>query len=176
MSMDLLNTQGLTDRIIFLRFLTAEDAADHLAGEDEEMAKWVSGGRSTLSTVEAFIRNNQESWRTGGPRRAFGVFDCASNRLIGFIEVNMARLVNPGQVNVSYGIFPQWRRKGLALRAIDLMDHYLRTATEARQIVLRIAPANTASLKLAERAGFTFQGLFDEPEGRMARYVRELAR
>jgi hypothetical protein len=44
---------------------------------------------------------------------------------------------------------------------------YLRTATEARQIVLRIAPANTASLKLAEKAGFTCWGLFDEPEGRI---------
>jgi len=174
--MDLLNTQGLTDGVIFLRPQTVEDAADHLAGEDEEMARWVSGGRGTPATVEAFIRNNQESWRNGSPRRSFGIFDCASTRLIGFIEVNMARIVNPGQVNVSYGIFPQWRRKGLALRAIDLMDHYLRTATEARQIVLRIAPANTASLRLAERAGFTFQGLFDEPEGRMARYVRELAR
>ncbi|HEY2117327.1 MAG TPA: GNAT family protein [Candidatus Angelobacter sp.] len=170
------NTPGLTDGVIFLRPQSAEDAADHLAGEDEEMAKWLSGGRSTLSGVEAFIRNNQESWRNGGPRRAFGVFDCASNRLIGFIEVNLARLANPDEVNVSYGIFPQWRRKGLALRAIDLMDQYLRTATEARQIVLRIFPANTASLKLAEKAGFTFHGLFDEPEGRMARYVRKLAR
>jgi RimJ/RimL family protein N-acetyltransferase len=174
--MDLLNIPELTDGVIFLRCLTSEDAADHLAGEDQEMAKWVSGGRSTLSTVEAFIRNNQENWLTGGPRRSFGVFNCASNQLIGFIEVNMARLVNPGEVNVSYGIFPQWRRKGLALRAIDLMGQYLRTATEARQIVLRIFPENTASLKLAEKAGFTFQGLFDEPEGRMARYVRQLAR
>jgi RimJ/RimL family protein N-acetyltransferase len=54
------------------------------------------------------------------------------------------------------------------------MDEYLRTATEARQIVLRIAPANTASLKLAEKAGFTFCGLFDEAEGRMVRYVRDI--
>jgi RimJ/RimL family protein N-acetyltransferase len=170
------NAPGLTDGVIFLRPLTAEDAADHLAGEDEEMAKWVSGGRSTLATVEAFIRNTEEIWRSGGPRRAFGVFDCVSNRLIGFIEVNLARLVNPGEVNVSYGIFPQWRRKGLALRAIDLMDQYLRTVTEAHQIVLRIAPANTASLKLAEKAGFTFQGVFNEPEGRLARYVRDIER
>lgn len=164
----------LTDGVIFLRPLDAEDAADHLAGEDEEMAKWVSGGRSTPATVEAFIRNNQESWRSGGPRRAFGVFDCASNRLAGFIEVNLARLVGPGQVNISYGVFRQCRRQGVALRAINLMDEYLRTATEARQMVLRIVPANTASLRLAEKAGFTFCGLFDEPEGRMARYVRAL--
>jgi len=65
--------------------LTAEDAADHLAGEDEEMAKWVSGGRSTPANVETAIQNWQENWRTGGPRRAFGVFDCVTNRLVGFI-------------------------------------------------------------------------------------------
>ena len=170
----MLNPQKLTDGTIFLRPLTAEDAAEHLAGEDDEMAKWVSGGRSTPATVEAFIRNNQENWRSAGPRRAFGIFHCLSNRLLGFIEVNLARLVEPGQVNVSYGVFREWRRQGVALRAINLMDEYLRTATDARQMVLRIAPANIASLKLAEKAGFTFCGLFDEPEGRMARYVRAL--
>ena len=172
--MNLLHLPKLTDGTIFLRPLHAENAADHLAGEDEEMAKWVSGGRSTSASVEAFIRNNQESWRSGGPRRAFGVFDCASNGLAGFIEVNLARLAGPNQINVSYGVFRQWRRQGIALRAINLMGEYLRTVTEARQMVLRIAPANTASLKLAEKAGFTFCGLFDEPEGRMARYVRDI--
>jgi RimJ/RimL family protein N-acetyltransferase len=170
----LVHIPKLTDGVIFLRPLNAEDAADHLAGEDEEMAKWVSGGRSTPATVDAFIRNSQESWRSGGPRRAFGIFDCVNNRLIGFIEVNLARIVEPSQVNVSYGVFPQWRRQGVALRAINLMDEYLRTATEARQMVLRIAPANVASLKLAEKAGFTCCGMFDEPEGRMVRYVRDI--
>jgi hypothetical protein len=34
------------------------------------------------------------------------------------------------------------------------------------------ASLNAASLKLAEKAGFTFCGLFDEPEGRMASYAR----
>jgi RimJ/RimL family protein N-acetyltransferase len=164
----------LTDGVIFLRPLTAEDAADHLAGEDEEMAKWVSGGRSTPATVEAFIRNSQENWRSGGPRRAFGVFDCVTNRLVGFIEANLTLLFEPGQVSVSYGVFRQWRRQGLALRAIDLMDEYLRTTTGARQIVLRIAPANTVSLKLAEKAGFTLRGLFDESGGPMVRYVRDI--
>src|SRR4029077_10825048 len=120
--MNLLQILKLTDGVIFLRPLNAEEAADHLAGEDEEMAKGVSGGRSTPATVDAFIRNSQESWRSGGPRRAFGIFDCASNRLIGFIEVNLARLVEPGQVNVSYGVFRQWRRQGVALGAINLMD------------------------------------------------------
>jgi RimJ/RimL family protein N-acetyltransferase len=174
LEVSLLDLPNLTDGVIFLRPLDAENAAAHLGGEDEEMATWVSGGRSTLANVEAFIRNNQESWRSGGPRRAFGIFDCASNRLAGFIEVNLARLAEPNQVNVSYGVFRPWRRQGVATRAINLMGEYLRVETEARQMVLRVMPANTASLKLAEKAGFTFCGLFDEPEGRMARYVRDI--
>jgi RimJ/RimL family protein N-acetyltransferase len=88
--------------------------------------------------------------------------------------VNLARLAGPNQVNISYGVFRPWRRQGLAVRAINLMGEYLRTATDARQMVLRIVPENTASLRLAEKAGFTFCGLFDEPEGRMARYVRDV--
>ena len=172
--MNLPHTPELTDGVILLRPLTTEDAVDHLAGEDEEMAKWLSGGRSTLANVEKAILNWQQNWQTGGPRRAFGVFDCMTNRLVGFIEVNLTLLVEPGQISVSYGVFRQWRRQGLALRAIDLMDEYLRTVTEARQIVLRIAPANTVSLKLAEKAGFTLRGLFDESEGPMVRYVRDI--
>ena len=42
--MNSLHTAKLTDGVIFLRPLTAEDAADHLAGEDEEMAKWEAAG------------------------------------------------------------------------------------------------------------------------------------
>src|SRR5215472_3945598 len=172
--MNPLDQSRLTDGVIFLRPLIPEDAADHLAGEDDKMAKWVSGGRSTLANVKEFIQNCQENWRNGGPRRAFGVFDCATTRLVGFVEANLAFLRDPNQVNVSYGIFPEWRGRGLALRAIDLMDQYLRIATEARQTVLRIAPTNTASHRIAEKGGFTFCGVFYEPEGRLLRYVRDL--
>src|SRR3984957_17194865 len=102
--MNSFHTPKLTDGVIFLRPLTAEDAADHLAGEDEEMAKWVSGGRGTPATGEAFIQNRPGNWRSGGPRRTFGVFVCVTNRLVDFIEVNLTLLVEPGQVNVSYGV------------------------------------------------------------------------
>jgi RimJ/RimL family protein N-acetyltransferase len=164
----------LTDGVIFLRPLRAEEAAAHLAGEDEDIAKWLSGGRSTLDNVKAYIERTLENWRTGAPRRAFGVFDCASGQLIGSIEVNLARVLEPAQVNVSYGIYRQWRGLGLAQHALDLMNEYLRASTNARQIVLRIAPANRASIRVAEKGGFTYLGTFDEPEGPMARYIRDV--
>jgi RimJ/RimL family protein N-acetyltransferase len=166
--------QEWTDGVILLRPLRVEDAADHLAGEDDEMAKWLSGGRSTLATVESYIERNLESWQRGGPRRAFGVFDCASARLVGSVEVNLARTLESDQVNVSYGIHPEWRGRGLAQRALDLMREYLRANTNVRQIVLRIAPANVASIRVAEKVGCAFLGVFDEVEGPMARYIKDV--
>jgi RimJ/RimL family protein N-acetyltransferase len=165
----------LTDGVILLRPLCAHDAPAHLAGEDDAMAKWVSGGRSTLASVQTFIDHSQDNWRNGGPRRACGIVDCGTHQLIGFIEANFAIVLAPGQVNVSYGVFQQWRGRGVAERAIELMCNYLRAATDAQQMVLRIDPANTASLRVAVKAGFTLGGCFDEPEGRRARYVRDLS-
>src|SRR5882762_1791898 len=100
---------SLTDGVIQLRPLTQPDAAAHLAGEDEEMAKWLSGGRSTAATVQTAIDKFEEQWRTGGPRRAFGVFDCSNDQLIGFVEAHLELLGNPAEVNVSYGIFSMAR-------------------------------------------------------------------
>ena len=164
----------LTDGVIFLRPLHLGDAVDHLAGEDDEIAKWLSGGRSTPATVENYINSCEEDWRNNGPRRAFGIFDCSSNRLIGSIEANLAYQSVPGQVNVSYGVFLNWRGKGVAQRALNLMSSYLKRSTGLRQMVVRIAPENTASLRVVEKAGFHCLGTFDEPNGRMVRYARDL--
>jgi RimJ/RimL family protein N-acetyltransferase len=137
---------SLTDGVIQLRPLKQADAAAHLAGEDEEMAKWLSGGRSTAATVQTAIDKFEEQWRTGGPRRAFGVFDCSNDQLIGFV----------------------------AGRAIDLVAEYLRSATEARGIVLQIAPENGRSIRVAEKAGFARVGVHEVAEGQRVRYVRKL--
>jgi hypothetical protein len=64
--MSLPHIPELKDGVIFLQPLTAEDAVDHLVSEDEEMAKWLSGGRSTLANVKKAILHWQQNWQTGG--------------------------------------------------------------------------------------------------------------
>lgn len=70
--------EELTDGVVFLRPLRPEDAVEHLAGEDDEIAKWLSGGRSTLASVQGYIASCEQNWLNDGPRRAFGIFDCAT--------------------------------------------------------------------------------------------------
>lgn len=163
---------SLTDGVILLRILRPQDTETHLAGEDDEIAAWLSGGRSTAATVRRYIERSLEEWQTNGPRRAFGIFDCATGSLIGSIEANLSLPeLHSGEVNVSYGVFAGWRRKGIAVRALCLICEYLKTSTDACQIVLRIAPANQASIRVADKAGFKFIGNTQETDGPMSRYV-----
>lgn len=150
------------------------DAADHLAGEDDAIAKWLSGEHSTIQTVETYINSCAEQWRNNGPRRGFGIFDLAIRRLIGSIEANLELPVTPGQANVSLGVFPDWRGKGIARRPINLLSEYLRKTTEVRQIVARVSVQNAASLKAVRRAGFRFIRIVEEPESRMAHFLRDV--
>ena len=165
----------LTDDVIFLRPLRPQDAGAHLAGEDDEIATWLSGGRSTTVTVRRYITRSLEDLQKNGPRRAFGVFDGATGSLIGSIEANLSLpQLNSEQANVSYGVFAAWRGKGIAPRALRLVCEYLKTSTDTRQVVLRIAPANQASIRVAEKAGFKFIGVEKETNGPMSRYVLDL--
>jgi RimJ/RimL family protein N-acetyltransferase len=164
------------DEIIFLRPLTREDAAVHLAGEDEAIARWLSGGASTPATVSNYIARCQQNWQTGGPLRAFGIFSRRTGQLIGSIEANLTPPppLTSGQVNVSYSVFPAWRGQEIALRAIQLMVDYLRNTTDAREVVIRIAAENGPSLRVLEKSGYPFAGFIDEPNGRMAHYAINL--
>jgi hypothetical protein len=64
-------TAELSDGMIFLRPLHPGGAADHLAGEDDVMAKWLSGARSTLPTVQSYIASIQGALVYGRPTPRF---------------------------------------------------------------------------------------------------------
>jgi RimJ/RimL family protein N-acetyltransferase len=165
----------LSDDVIFLRPLRIADGPAHLAGEDDEIATYLSGGKSTEETVQAYIRQCLENWRNDGPRRAFGVFSCANSSLVGCIEANLSLpILEPRQVNVSYGVFSKWRGQGIAVRALRLICDYLRTATDSDTVIVRIVPGNHASAKVAEKADFRFEGLHYESNTPMLTYSLDL--
>lgn len=156
----------LTDGVIMLRCLAAHDADAHLAGEDEDLIRWLSGGPGSLERLLPWIQDNREQWATGGPRRNFGVFDVASTALVGNAEAHLAMPgLEPGAVNISYGVFPYWRGRGLARRAVALICHWLRTQPACTTAVIRVAPNNTNSLRIPEALGFEHVGRSTSPQG-----------
>lgn len=167
----------LSDGVITLRCLELSDCAAHLAGEDEDQVRWLNEGhRSTADRVPTWIRSNQQEWLTGGPRRHVGIRDARSDTLVGNAEAHLAlHDLAPGEVNLSYAVFPEWRGRGTAARAVMLLCGWLASTTAARTAVLRIAPGNEPSRRVALAAGFW------DPEGvvgqdGLLRYERSLRR
>jgi RimJ/RimL family protein N-acetyltransferase len=165
----------LSDGIIALSPLCLDDAEAHLAGEDEPLVRWLSGGPGTREGVEAYIRHCWEQWETAGPLRAFGIRVGADETLAGTIDLRFAAEgLAPGQVNVAYGLYPSWRGRGLATRAVLLVSRY--AASEGgKEAVIRVEPENAASAAVAQRAGFIpGKHTHGEDGTRLDWYIRDL--
>ncbi|MFD8079294.1 GNAT family N-acetyltransferase [Streptomyces sp. NPDC059718] len=165
----------MSDGIITLSPLRLDDAEAHLAGEDEPLVRWLSGGPGTREGVVAYIRHCRQQWDTAGPLRAFGVRAGADETLAGTIDLRFAAEgLSPGQVNVAYGLYPSWRGRGLATRAVLLVSRY--AANEGgKEAVIRVEPENAASAAVAQRAGFTPGKHTHSVDGtRLDWYIRDL--
>ena len=162
----------LTDGVVRLRALTRADAPEHLAGEDEELWRWLSGSRATLETVQSAIDYWRAAWRDGARIRNFGVWDDATALLAGNVEANFLQsTLAEGEVNVSYAIWPAFRGRGYATRAVELLCEHLGESSDADVAVVRIDPANVRSLAVARRAGFVEVA---SPEPQYRRFARPL--
>lgn len=154
-----MRSESLTDGKVILRPLEAQDAESWLAGEDQEQLRWFEAPRpAVLSDVAHFISECQVSWRNLGAHRHWGIRDAASEELVGGVDL---RDVGTGEVNVSYVVFPQFRRKGYAWRAALLALDYAARTMGARTAAIKMLRDNVASRELAEKLGAVLVG--EEP-------------
>jgi RimJ/RimL family protein N-acetyltransferase len=165
----------LSDGIVTLSPLRVNDVDAHLAGEDDLLVRWLSGGPGTRQGVEDYIRHCLEQWDIAGPLRAFAIRSDAGDALAGTIDLRFAQEgLAPGQVNVAYGLYPSWRGQGLATRAVQLVSQY--AASEgAAEAVIRVEPENSVSAAVALRAGFVHRERVCAEDGTwLDWYVRNL--
>jgi len=165
---------ALTDHVIVLDGHTADDIEAHLEGEDEELARrfgWFPV-RSTRETVIAAIAGWQHDWDTEGDRRAFALRLLPGRELAGGCEV---RRVADRCAEVSYWVFPAFRGRGLAGRAVRLVGDWAGPGLGVKRLRLSIAPDNEASLRVARAVGFAPVGERDENGLTMLLFERRLA-
>jgi RimJ/RimL family protein N-acetyltransferase len=150
-----------------LRHFRPTDALAHLRGEDEAISRWLSGGRSTEESVLRWIRSNEDNWSSEGPRFAFAI-QTPIEELVGMIEINVDYShfagLEPGDANVSYGLYPQYRGCGLASSAL-LNARGFMISKGAKRAVIRIEPENVNSVRLAERCGYARTGVVSNGVG-----------
>ncbi len=146
----------LTDGVVVISPLQWDDVEPHLAGEDDELVRWLSGGPGSRATVHAHVRRSIERWATDGPKLSFGIRVDRGGTLCGTIDVDLDAGPAGRQAGLSYGLYPQFRGHGLATRAVRLVCRYLGERGDVDRVLIDVDPANVASSQVAKRSGFRF--------------------
>jgi RimJ/RimL family protein N-acetyltransferase len=176
-SHDAVDVPVLSDGVVQLTALELGDVEEHVANEDDETVRWLTEGhRSTVESTVAWVERNLVWWRDGGPRRLFAIRDVASGRLAGMIEANLDSAscgLPPGEVNISYEVYPWVRGRGYAVRALRLTCTFLQERVDSAEVaVLQIHPDNASSLKVPSKAGFADAGWTGARDKAGFRYFR----
>jgi len=148
----------LSDGVVTLRPWTLADvAAIARACNDPEIARWIHQMPSPYGEQDAreYVLATQAAWRegTGG---FFAIVDAESGRPVGSIAIHV---IDPifGNVEVGYWAAAEARRRGFTTRALRLISRWA-IEVGAERVQLRADVHNTASLRVAERAGFSREG------------------
>lgn len=155
----------LSDGVVLLRPIAMADVHSYVRHQDDVMAdrfEWT--GPASIDEVEAAVRRWVDFWRDGGPERNFVILDAASGQMIGDCEL---ALRSDGLVNVMYVVFAEWRRRGIATRAVRLLVEHAGRAFPGRPFLFRIHPDNQPSLCVAMAVGAERQGVEHSGTGRL---------
>ncbi len=162
----------VTDEVIGLRPLRVQDTDAQMAGEDAEIVRWLSGGWATEQRQREFLLGAGRAWHEGAPVVDLGIEELASEELVGMVGIQSGMsYLRDGQVNITYGLYPQARNRGLATRAVLLAMRLGRRRSPVREFVIRVHPDNAASARVARRAGYVFVTHTDDDEGSLDWYV-----
>ena len=96
--------------------------------------------------------------RDSGSGDHYGVIRREDDRLVGCMWTK--RTDWTGMVTeIAYAVAPEARGFGVAAEAVDALAIALILEHGFQRIELRVAAGNTASRRVAEKAGFTYEGL-----------------
>ena len=117
------------------------DAAVLIAGRDEEFHRFLGPGAEEPRPTACIV---------------------AEGKVVGWVDYDPdPAWLSAGEVNVGYNVFPAFRGRGYASRAVQLLVHHLAVDTGHYTATLVIHPDNARSLALAERNRFTPCGELD---------------
>jgi RimJ/RimL family protein N-acetyltransferase len=141
----------LEDDAVALRPFEDNDAPALAAaiGDDPELDRWT---RIPFPYTEAhareFIASTEEA--------AFAILDRMSGELLGGIG---ARVYDMAVVEIGYWVRADARGRGVATQALELVARHAFDELGAARVQLLTEPDNLASQRVAEKAGFTREGV-----------------
>jgi RimJ/RimL family protein N-acetyltransferase len=148
----------LTDGEIVLRGWTLSDVpALTVACQDPEIPRWtVVPSPYTERHARDFIAGCAEG-RDAGRELALAIVD-TRDILLGAIGIGRFEW-DDGKAEIGYWIAREARRRAVGARATRLLARWALTDLRLERLELLANPENEASQRLAERAGFTREGV-----------------
>ncbi|RZU33897.1 GNAT family N-acetyltransferase [Blastococcus saxobsidens] len=133
-----------------------DDDVDALfAAQQDPVARLWSGTGGVSSRADAVAL--LATLRTDADRASWAVVDGATGELLGSVSVHS---IDPrqGDAQIGYWTAPPARGRGVAPTAVDAACRWAFDALPVERIELCHAVENAASARVAEKAGFTYEG------------------
>ena len=125
---------------------------------DPESRRWATSTRLwTAPDVRVFVAGAAAAWLSGTEAR-FAIVETATGDCAGSLGLRMT--VPAFRIaEIGYGLRAGWRGRGLATRSVRLVADWAFTRVGIVRLELGAAVANTASRRVAVRAGFQLEGV-----------------
>ena len=149
----------LSDGVITLRPFRANDApAVAAACQDPEIQRWIPiiPVPYAESDARGFILMTLQGWHDGSGYE-FAIAQAEDDRYIGSIGLHLGP--NPRRHAIGYLVAPEARGRGVAVRALRLVTRWGFERLKIERLALWTLPGNVRSQRVAEKAGFRFEGL-----------------
>lgn len=151
--------EGIADDAVRLRLRADSDTPAVIeACQDPEVVRWTR-------VPEHYDERAAEEWlsesnaqRERGEGLHLVIADAESDALLGSIGVHHIDRVE-GRCDIGYFLAPWARGRGVMTRAVQLLSRWIFQAFPVDRIEITIEPANAASRAVAERAGYTLEGV-----------------
>jgi RimJ/RimL family protein N-acetyltransferase len=150
----------LSDGIVLLRPWTDKDeAAVAAACADPEIVRWIDDVPApyTRADARAYIAASRRGWKDSS-LWAFAVTDAVTGEVIGSCGVGWQDQAH-AVAEIGYWVRVEARGRSVATRAVRLVSRWSIEECGVQRLQLRADENNTASQRVAERAGFTREGV-----------------
>ncbi|HLL65554.1 MAG TPA: GNAT family protein [Micromonosporaceae bacterium] len=146
---------------LYVRPVEAEDAK--WVGEvfaDRQTQRWLPlPGEYGPAEAYAWCTELAVERRDSGAGDHYAVIRREDDRLVGCLWTKRTDWVTHS-TEICYAVAPQTRGFGVAAEAVDALAFALLLEHRFQRVELRVASGNVASRRVAEKAGFTYEGLF----------------
>ncbi len=145
--------------LVTLRMYSREDSSwIQSACDRADMARFIPGLPSpyTLADAEAFVQRAQDAWEQG--LSAPFAITATGGRPLGAVGVHL-NSADSGHASVGYWLRPEARGRGAATEAVRLVSAWAFDQLHVERLSLSTHPANDASQRVAERAGYRREGV-----------------